>query len=170
LPDLLLYANPIVADMASFPPAERLHLGGQMNSRCRVGTRTWLALPALAVVLSGFAAGCGGSSKPDYCTAASQLSTSVHDLGAVNVSTNGVSALQTALSQVQTDATTLATDVKSAYPSQTTALKSSLSNLQTAINSAKGESPLTAARAVLPAVAQVKSSASAMQSAVSGKC
>jgi hypothetical protein len=120
----------------------------------------------------GLAAGCssGGSSKPAYCTAAGQLKTSVHNLGTANVSQNGLSSLQTALSKVQTSAKTFAADAKSAYPSQTTALKNSLSSLDTAIKSAKGQPPVTAAAAVVPSVTQVKTSASALESAVSGKC
>jgi hypothetical protein len=140
----------------------------------RPGTRRWLLLPATILVLSGLAAGCSSSSssssKPAYCTAASQLKTSVHNLGNVNVSKNGLSSLQTALSKVQTSAKTFATDAKSAYPSQTAALKNSLSSLDTAIKSAKGQPPLTAAAAVVPSVTQVKNSASTLQSAVSGKC
>ena len=144
-----------------------------MRATYRPGTRTWLLLPAAVLVLSGLAAGCSSgssSSKPAYCTAASQLKTSVHNLGNVNVATNGLSSLQTALSKVQTSANTFAADAKSAYPSQTTALKNSLSSLDTAIKSAKGQPPLTAATAVVPAVTQVKTSASNLQSAVKGKC
>jgi hypothetical protein len=63
-----------------------------------------------------------------------------------------------------------ATDAKSAYPSQTAALNTALSGLQTAITSAKGQPPVTAAATVVPAVTQVKTSASALQSAASGKC
>ena len=143
-----------------------------MRATYRPGTRTWLLFPAAVLVLSGLAAGCSssGSSKPAYCTAASQLKTSVHNLGNVNVAQNGLSSLQTALGKVQTSASTFATDAKSAYPSQTTALKNSLSSLETAIKSAKGQPPLTAAAAVVPAVTQVKTSASNLQSAVKGKC
>ena len=151
-----------------------------MRATYRPGTRAWLLLPAAVLVLSGLAAGCssssgGGSSsssssKPTYCTAASQLKTSVHNLADVKVATNGLSSLQTALSKVQASATTFAADAKSAYPSQTTALKNSLSSLDTAIKSAKGQPPLTAATAVVPAVTQVKTSASNLQSAVKGKC
>ena len=147
-----------------------------MRATYRPGTRTWLLLPAAVLVLSGLATGCNssgsssGSSKPAYCTAASQLKTSVHNLGNVSVSKNGLSSLQTALSKVQTSANTFAADAKSAYPAQTTALKNSLSSLETAIKSAKGQPPLTAAAAVVPAVTQVKTSASNLQSAVKGKC
>ncbi len=140
-----------------------------MTVTYRPGTRGWLLLAAAVLVLSGLAAGCS-SSKPAYCTSASQLKTSVHNLGDVNVAKNGLGSLQTALSKVQTSATTFAADAKSAYPSQTTALKNSLSSLDTAIKSAKGQPPLTAAAAVVPAVTQVKTSASNLQNAVKGKC
>jgi hypothetical protein len=137
----------------------------------QTGTRGWLLLPAAILVLSGLAAGCS-SSKPAYCTDAANLKTSVSNLGNVNVAKNGLGSLQTALSSVQTDASAFATDAKSAYPSQTTALKNSLSALGTAITSAKGQPRATAVTTVVPAVTQVKTSASALQSAVSsaGKC
>ena len=132
-------------------------------------TRRWLLLPAAVLVLSGLAAGCS-SSKPAYCTDAANLKTSVSNLGNVDVATNGLGSLQTALNSVKTSASTFATDAKSAFPSQTAALNTSLSALQTAITSAKGQPPVTAAAAVVPAVTQVKNSASALQSAVSGNC
>jgi hypothetical protein len=114
------------------------------------------------------AAGC--SSKPAYCADAGQLKTSVQNLGNVDVATNGLSSLQTALTSVQTSAAAFVTDAKSAYPSQTAALSTSLSGLQTAITSAKGQPPVTAATTVVPAVTQVKNSAGALQSAASGTC
>ncbi len=141
-----------------------------MRCAVRRGMPRWPPLAAVPVlVLSGLAAGCS-SSPPAYCTAASQLKTSVHNLGDVNVAKNGLGSLQTALGKVQASATTFAADAKSAFPSQTTALKNSLSNLETAIKSVQGQPPLTAATAVVSSVTQVKNSASALQSAVSGKC
>jgi hypothetical protein len=140
-----------------------------MRPAYRAGTRGWLLLPVAALVLSGLAAGCS-SSKPAYCTAATDLKTSVSNLSNVDVAKNGLSSLQTALSSVQTNAKTFASDAKSAYPSQTTALQNSLSSLGNAIKSAKGQPPLTAASAVVPAVTQVKNSASSLESAASGKC
>jgi hypothetical protein len=151
-----------------------------MRATYRPGTRAWLLLPAAVLVLSGLAAGCSSSgstsssssssSKPAYCTTAGQLKTSVHNLADVKVATDGLSSLQTALGKVQASANTFAADAKSAYPSQTTALKNSLSSLDTAIKAAEGQPPLTAAAAVVPAVTQVKTSASNLQSAVKGKC
>jgi hypothetical protein len=142
-----------------------------MRPAHRAGPRRWALLPAAVVVLalSGLAAGCG-SSKPAYCTDASQLKTSVGNLGNVDVASNGLGSLQTALSQVQADAKSFAADAKSAFPSQTAALDSALSGLQTAITSAKGQPTATAATAVVSSVSQVKSSAGALQSAISGNC
>jgi len=130
-------------------------------------------VPAAVVVLvlSGLAAGYSSSSStPAYCADASQLKTSVDNLGNVDVAKNGLGSLQTALSSVQTNAKTLATDAKSAFPSQTAALNTAVSGLQAAITSAKGQPALTAAATVAPSVTQVKNSASALQSAVSGQC
>ena len=142
-----------------------------MRPADRPATRRWLLLPTAVLSLSGLAAGCS-SRPPAYCTAAANLKTSVSNLGNVDVATNGLSSLQTALNSVQTSAVTFASDAKSAFPSQTTALSTSLSSLATAIKSAKGQPPATAATTVVPALTQVKNSASALQSAVSssGKC
>ena len=140
-----------------------------MRPADRPGTRRWLLLPAAILVLSGLAAGCS-SSKPAYCTDAANLKTSVSNLGNVDVATNGLGSLQTALNSVTSNANKFASDAKSAFPSQTTALKNSLSSLETAIKSAQGQPPVTAAAAVVPPVAQVKNSASALESAVSGNC
>ena len=137
----------------------------------RAGLRRWALLPAVVLVLalSGLAAGCS-SSTPAYCTDASQLKTSVQNFGSVDVAKNGLGSLPTALSSVQADAKTFATDAKPAFPSQTTALDSALSGLQTVITSAKGQPPATAAAAVASSVTQVKNSASNLQNAVSGNC
>ena len=140
-----------------------------MRSPYRPGPRTWLLLPVAALALSGFTAGCG-SSKPAYCTAASQLKTSVQDLGNVTVNVHDLSSVNTAVSKVQADAKTFASEAQSAYPSQTTALKTSLSGLQTAVTSAMGQPSLTTVAAVVSSVTQVKTAASALQSAASGKC
>jgi hypothetical protein len=121
------------------------------------------------MILSGFAAGCS-SSKPAYCTAASQLKTSVQNLDHVDVAKDGLSSLQTALSSVSTNAKTLASEAKSAFAPQITALNNSLSGLDTAIKAAKGQPSLTAAKAVASSVTQVKSSASDLVNAAEGKC
>ena len=87
-----------------------------MRVTYQTGTRRWLLEhPAAVPVLSRLAAGCS-SSKPAYCTDATNLKTSVSNLGNVDVAKNGLGSLQTALNSVQTNANMFATDAKSAYP------------------------------------------------------
>jgi hypothetical protein len=126
-------------------------------------------VPAAALVLSGLAAGCS-SSKPAYCTDADQLKTSVQDLGNVNIDVHDLSSVDTAVSKVQADAEKFAADAKSAYPSQTTALKTSLSSLETAVKSAMGQPSVTTVAAVVSSVTQVKTAADNLQTAAKGTC
>jgi hypothetical protein len=140
-----------------------------MRPAHRPGPHRWALVLAAALVLATVAAGCS-SSKPAYCTAASQLKTSVQDLGNININVHDLSSVNTAVSNVQADAKKLASDVKSAYPSQTTALKTSLSGLQAAVKSAMAQPSLTTVAAVVSSVTQVKTAADNMQTAVKGKC
>jgi hypothetical protein len=135
----------------------------------RPGWRRWVLVPAAALVLATLAAGCS-SSKPAYCTAASQLKTSVQDLGNVNINIHDLSSVNTAVSKVQADAKTFASEAKSAYPSQTTALQNSLSSLETAVKSAMSQPSVTTVAAVVSSVTQVKTAADNAQTAVKGKC
>jgi len=137
----------------------------------RPGPRRWAPLPAavLVLALSGLAAGCG-SSTPAYCTDASQLKTDVQDLGNVNINVHDLSSVDTAVSKVQADAEKFATDAKSAFPSQTTALKNSVSSLETAVKSAMSQPSVTTVAAVVSSVTQVKAAAGNVQSAVKGTC
>jgi hypothetical protein len=144
-----------------------------MRASYRPGTRRWLLLAAAVLALSGLATGCSSSStssKPAYCTAASQLKTSVHNLGNITINIHDLSSVNTAVSKVSSDAATFASEAKSAYPSQTTALKNSLTGLETAITAAKAQPSLTTIAAVVSAVTQVKTSAGNLQSAAKGKC
>jgi len=137
----------------------------------RPGPRRWALLPAavLVLALSGLAAGCS-SSTPAYCTDASQLKTDVQNLGNVNINVHDLSSVDTAVSKVQADAEKFATDAKSAYPSQTTALKNSVSSLETAVKSAMSQPSVTTVAAVVSSVTQVKAAAGNVQSAVKGTC
>ncbi len=93
------------------------HQGGHVRPLHRAGPRRWALLPAVVLVLalSGLAAGC--SSTPTYCTDASQLKTSVQNLGSVDVATKG-----------QPPATAAA-----AVASSVTQVKNSASNPQNAV-------------------------------------
>jgi len=136
------------------------------------GLRGWGLVPAAVLVLATLATGCSSSSssKPAYCAAASQLKTSVQNLGNVNINVHDLSSVNTAVSKVQADAKTFVSEAKSAYPSQTTALKTSVSGLQTAVKSAQAQPSVTTVAAVVSSVTQVKTAADNAQTAVKGKC
>jgi hypothetical protein len=121
----------------------------------RPGRRRWVLVPAAALVLATLSAGCSSSSssKPAYCTAASQLKTSVQDLGNVSINVHDLSSVNAAVSKVQT-----------------TALKNSLSSLETAVKSAMSQPSVTTVAAVVSSVTQVKTAADNVQAAVKGKC
>ena len=92
--------------------------------------RTWKWLAAAMVVsLAVIAvAGCG-SSKPSYCSDRTNLQNSVKGLTSLSLS-SGVSGLESQLKKIQTDATTVVSSAKSDFPSQTSAIKSSVDALK----------------------------------------
>jgi hypothetical protein len=124
-----------------------------------------------AVVLSATAiAACGGSSKPSYCSSVSTLESSIKALPSTNVIQNGVSALESAVSKVQTEAQTAVNDAKSDFPTETSALKSSVDTLSATVKKAVS-SPSPATLVQLPAqVSAVVTAANNFQSATKSKC
>lgn len=128
------------------------------------------ALIVVALLMAALVAGCSSDSKPSYCKAADQLKTSTQNLSNVNVRTNGLSSLKTALSTVQSDAKTFADEAKSAFAPQITALQDALSGLSTAIKSVVGQPSVAAITQIGSSVTQVKDSAGNLVSAVSNKC
>ena len=110
-----------------------------------------LAAAATAVTL----AGCG-SSKPAYCTDRTNLENSVKGL-----TSSGVSGLKTQLKQIQTDATTLVNSAKGDFPTETSAITSSVSALKNSItalpSSPSAAQVATATRDAASVVSSVKS-------------
>ena len=99
----------------------------------RAGMRA--AFTAIAVAAAIAVTGCGSSSKPAYCSDQSDLEQSVKDLGNVDLKTGGTSALEAQLQKVKSDATKLESSAKSDFPTETAALQSSVSALDTAVKS-----------------------------------
>jgi len=121
-----------------------------------------LAPVAVAAVLL---AGCG-SSKPSYCSKVSDLKKSVEGLTSVT----SVSALTSQLSTIESDAKDVVASAKSDFPSETTAVRSSLDALQTTVK----QLPSSPSAAELATVAsQAAASFTAVKnlaSATSSKC
>jgi len=89
--------------------------------------------PVVAALLAGgalaAAAGCGGGSdKPGYCADRSQLESSIKDLTNIDPS-QGLSGLETKLTTIQSDANALVASARSDFPSETSAIRSSVNAL-----------------------------------------
>jgi hypothetical protein len=90
------------------------------------------ALLALAVSVSLLAVACG-SSKPDYCSNVSDLEGSVEELGSVKLESGALETVRTDLEEIRTNADNVVRSAKEDFPSETSAVKSSVSNLAAAI-------------------------------------
>jgi hypothetical protein len=77
-------------------------------------------------------AACGGSSKPAYCTNRANLESSVKGLTDLSAG-SGLSGLQAQIAKIQSDANTLVSSAKSDFPTETSAIKSSVDALATTI-------------------------------------
>lgn len=101
-----------------------------MNTRLRVTLVIPVALAALALLV----AGCGGGSKPDYCSNVSDLEGSIAKVKGIELDSGAVSTLQTDLEKVKTNADAVVSSAKQDFPSETSALKSSVSSLSTTVD------------------------------------
>ena len=144
-------------------------MGHDNRSRCRRHPAV-LSLVAL-LIGGGLLAGCGGSSKPAYCSPVSKVENAVKSLPTVDdVKTNGVGTLKSALVQLQQNATAAVNQAKSDFSSQTAALKTSVDALSSTVAQVAG-TPSVQTLAQLPAeISAVSSAAKNLQSAVSSKC
>lgn len=85
---------------------------------------------ALAVVV----AGCGGSDKPGYCTARSNLEQSVKGLSDLKVlEQGGLGALPDQFRKIEQQAKDLVAQAKSDFPAETSAIESSVNALVAAV-------------------------------------
>lgn len=96
-------------------------------------SRSLMAATVLAVIVFAVT-GCGGSSKPAYCSNVSDLQGSVDELSSVQLESGALSTVQADLEKVQTNANAVVSSAKQDFPSETSALKSSVSSLAATVN------------------------------------
>ena len=142
----------------------------QRRRPVRAGRALTLVPAAMVVAVALVAsAGCGGSSKPAYCSDRSALEDSVKGLTSAATS-GGISGLQSQVTTIQSDATALVNSAKSDFPSETSAIKSSVDTLSSAVK-ALPPSPSTAQIATIATdAASVVSSVKSFTDATSSKC
>jgi hypothetical protein len=146
-----------------------LNAMGRERSRHGAGP-AWARVPGamLAAVVLIALAGCG-SSKPAYCSDRTNLENSVKNLPS-SVSSSGISGLQTQLKTIENQATTLVSAAKGDFPSETSAVKSSVDTLASAVK-AVPSSPSAAQIAAIGAdAANVTSSVNSFVDASKSKC
>jgi hypothetical protein len=113
-------------------------------------------------------AGCGGS-KPAYCSARTNLEKSIQEATSLSPST-GISTLRAQFKKVQTDANTVVSQAKSDFPSQTSAIKSSVDGLTSAVNALPANPSASQIATVVSSASSVVSSVKSFVDASSSKC
>jgi hypothetical protein len=131
---------------------------------------TWArAVVALVAVVGVIAmAGCG-SSKPAYCTDRTNLESSVKGLSHPDLS-NGLSSLEAQLKKIESNATTLVNSAKSDFPTETSAITSSVDALKSAVTQLASDHSAANIAAVTADAASVVKSVQSFTDATNSKC
>jgi hypothetical protein len=131
--------------------------------------RRWLPAAAYLAAAVLVLAACGGSSKPGYCSARSNLENSIKGLTDLSVS-SGLSGLQSQLQKIQSDATALVNAAKGDFPSETSAISSSISSLASAVTGLSSSPSASQIATTAGAASSVISSVKSFTDATSSKC
>lgn len=115
-------------------------------------------------------ASASASASTAVCADADALQASVNALIDTKVIQEGTSAVQTRFATVQSDAQTLIATAKDEFAPETSALESSLTALQTAVQGLTDSPSAADAAAVAAALGPVKDSAQELVDAVKGTC
>jgi hypothetical protein len=136
------------------------------RSAGRARARMPVAMVGAAALIA--LAGCG-SSKPAYCSDRTNLENSIKGLTSVNLS-NGTGALKTQVKTIKSDATSLVTSAKGDFPSQTSAVKSSVDTLASAVKALPSNPSAAQTAAIAADSASVVSSVNKFVDASKSKC
>jgi hypothetical protein len=132
----------------------------------------WAPCSLVVAVVVGLASlvGCSSSSSTaDYCTARTNLENSVKGLTSLNAS-SGVSGLQTQVSKVKSDATTLVNEAKGDFPTETAAITSSVNALQNSVKALASSPSAAQIATVTKDAGSVVSSVNNFMTASKSKC
>jgi hypothetical protein len=126
-----------------------------------------LAAGAGAVALTGCSSGSSG--PPAYCSARTNLENSIKGLTSLNAS-SGVSGLKAQVNDVANNATKLVDAAKGDFPSQTSAITSSVNTLKSSVATLSSSPSAAQIATVTKDAGNVVSSVSSFMSASSSKC
>jgi hypothetical protein len=138
---------------------------GHTRSRARHGSaRAWILLVLAAATAVIGLAGCS-SSKPAYCTDRTNLQNSVKGLTSA-----GISGLKTQITQVESDASTVVSSAKGDFPTETSAITSSVDTLKSSLAALPSSPSATQVATVGRDAASVVSSVKSFVDASNSKC
>jgi hypothetical protein len=152
--------------------APRSGLIGDEALRAITATRRWSrarALGAIPVVVLLLGA-CGGSSRPSYCSAVSNLENSVKGLASVNVIKNGTSSLKSQVHKIESNAESVATSAAGDFPNETSAVVSSLNALASSVKHISGTPSVSQIATIGQQAAAAVSAVKSFANATSSKC
>ena len=126
----------------------------------------WVRIPLVVAVAATVVAlaGCS-SSKPAYCADRTNLQNSVKGLTSA-----GISGLKSQVGQIQGDATTLVNSAKSDFPTETSAITSSVDALKTSLGALSPNPSAAQIATVTKDAAGVVSSVKNFVDASNSKC
>jgi hypothetical protein len=113
-------------------------------------------------------AGCSDS-KPAYCTDRTNLENSVKGLTSLNFS-GGISAIQSQVAMIGTNATALVNSAKSDFPSQTKAITSSVDALKNSVAALAADRSAANIATATRDAASVVTSVKSFTNATSSQC
>ena len=113
--------------------------------------KPFLAPTVVTLMLGASLVGCG-SDQPAVCGAVDTLQTSVDNLKDVNVTSNGLSALESQLTTIKGDVADVKADAKTEFSGQITAVDTTYAALKSSADAAKSDPSLTTLAAVGAAV------------------
>ena len=110
------------------------------------------------------------SSKDATCTAADNVKQSMSALTDPSLLTGGKSGIESAVNTVKSDVTALESAAKGSYTTETSAVKSSLDQLETAVGKLGNGNVVQTLPEVKTAVTALGSSVSSLESALKTRC
>lgn len=132
--------------------------------------RLRVACAAATLLLGATLVGCS-KDKPAVCTSVDNLKTATDNLKNVDITASGgIGNLETALTTVQSDVSTVKTDAKSQFSAQITAVDTALATLKTSADAAKSNPSVTTVAAAASAVPPVKTALETLINDVKSTC
>ncbi len=142
-----------------------------MRISAKAGARAGvlLACAIAAGALAGCGSGASSSGKPGYCADRTNLENAIKGLTSLNAS-SGVSGLKAQFNEIQSAATALVNSAKGDFPTQTSAISSSVNTLTSSVDALSSDPSAAQVVTVTKDASNVVSSVTSFVNATSTQC